>query len=95
MTADNRLLIPEGWAPRPGARVRILPNPKAAPDEPPPPAGVWWVIDRAPGATEWWVLPHDDTARAWSSARPPHPTFGRALALGYRRLTPASTAMRS
>lgn len=93
MTEDRRLL-PEGWKPRPGAHVRLLPNPKAAPDEPPPPVGVWWVVDRAPFPRCWWVQPYDDEAWAWANASEVNRRATRSMALPYTRLTPAATARR-
>lgn len=96
-TTDDRRLAPEGWRPKPGAHVRVVASSKAAPDEPPPPAGVWWVVDRCPedmAHAGWWLMPRDDVALAWSSARRPHPTHGRALAVTGRLLMPAATAVR-
>lgn len=61
----SELLVPEGWAPRRGSAVCVLPHR----DEPVPPAGVWRIIDRSP--TEpgpyWWAQPHDDEARRWAA----------------------------
>jgi anti-sigma factor RsiW len=59
-------LRPEGWAPKPGSRVVILARPGAPADEPPPPPGVWVVIDRAPEPRAWWVMPHDGEAKVWA-----------------------------
>lgn len=59
------LLVPEGWAPRRGSVVELLPNR----DEPVPPAGAWRIIDRSntqPGPW-WWAQPHDDEARHWAA----------------------------
>lgn len=96
MTADA--LRPEGWAPKPGSQVVILPLAKPAADDPPPPPGVWVVIDRAPEATSWWVMPHDGHARAWSVAsiggrtREQRPAGWPGLPLPSRRLFPAALA---
>lgn len=94
----DRRLVPEGWAPRPGAHVRILPDPKAAPDVPPPPPGVWWVVDRAPEPTHWWVMPKDAEAKAWAvvdlDRRSAMPVGWPAQAVPSRHLTPARTAVR-
>jgi hypothetical protein len=57
----------DGWRPKPGSRVRLRPRPKAAPDEPAPPVGVWSVVDRGPAHLSWWVQPIDLEARAWAS----------------------------
>jgi hypothetical protein len=72
-------LRPEGWAPKPGSRVVILPATQAAADEPPPPPGIWHVIDRAPEATCWWVMPDDGDAKVWADdpARGAHRDAGR------------------
>jgi hypothetical protein len=86
------VLRPEGWTPRPGSRVRILPDPKAAADEPLPPAGVWYVIDRAPEPTHWWLWAHDDEAKAWTAASPSNARLARCLSLPSRRLVPTSVA---
>jgi hypothetical protein len=59
-------LRPEGWAPKPGSHVVILARPGAPADEPPPPSGVWVVIDRAPEPRAWWVMPHDGEAKVWA-----------------------------
>jgi hypothetical protein len=82
------VLRPEGWTPRPGSRVRILPDPKAAADEPLPPAGVWYVIDRAPEPTHWWLWAHDDEAKAWTAASPSNagwPAASRCPLAGWSR----------
>jgi hypothetical protein len=88
----STVLRPEGWAPRPGARVRILPDPKAAPDVPPPPAGVWYVVDRAPESTHWWLWPSDPEAKAWASASPSNAVLSKNLSMPSRRLLPTSVA---
>jgi len=94
-----RRLLPEGWAPRPGGHVRILPDAKAAADAPPPPPGIWWVVDRAPDATHWWVMPHDGEAKVWATAmragRREMPVGWPAQSVPSRRLTPARTAVRA
>jgi hypothetical protein len=89
-------LRPEGWSPKPGSRVVVLPETKAAADVPPPPPGVWVVIDRAPEATAWWVQPADGESRAWAVAsmagrpRQAWPTGWPCQAIGSRRLFPAA-----
>lgn len=97
MTADRRLL-PEGWKPKPGGRVRILPRTGAAADEPSPPPGVWWVVDRAPEPTHWWVMPDDGEAKVWAAVqrarRADMPVGWPAQSVPARRLTPARTAVR-
>lgn len=60
-------LRPAEWAPKPGSRVVICPNPKASADTPAPPPGEWVVIDRSPEPQCWWVMPHDGTARVWAT----------------------------
>jgi hypothetical protein len=89
---DDRRLLPEGWAPRPGARVRILPDPKAADDVPPP--GVWYVVDRAPEVGHWWVWTSDHESREWAAASEYNHRLSRSLSYPSRRLTPAQTAVR-
>jgi len=91
---SDRRLLPEGWAPRPGGHVRILQDPKAAPDVPPPPPGVWFVVDRAPAATSWWVYPYDAEAKAWASETDVNWRASRTMAVPSRFLTPARTAVR-
>lgn len=100
MSYDRRLL-PEGWAPRPGGHVRVLPDPKAAPDAPAPPDGVWWVVDRAPDPQHWWVMPKDEEAKTWTvlqragRSKDVLPVGWPAQSISARRLMPASTAVRS
>lgn len=96
----DRSLLPEGWRPRTGGHVRILGRPNAAPDEPLPPPGVWWVVDRAPEPQTWWVHPLDAAAHLWVAeqaagrARSALPVGWPAQAVPGRRLAPASTAVR-
>lgn len=59
-----------GWRPKPGSRVRLRPLPKQPPDVPPPPSGVWTILDRAPGHMQWWVQATDLEAKAWASQHP-------------------------
>lgn len=94
MSEDPRALNPIGWAPKPGGHVRIAADPKAAPDVPPPPAGVWVVIDRAPEARTWWVQARDEDAKAWAAAHRGDVVSG-CVAVAGRWLTPASTAVRT
>jgi hypothetical protein len=94
MTSAERRLVPDGWAPRPGGHVRLLPDPKAAPDVPPPPPGVWWVVDRAPEATHWWVYPWDAEAKVWAGLTEVNRRIARSLSMPSRLLTPARTAVR-
>lgn len=67
MTATiDAALRPEGWVPKPGSRVIVLARQGAPADEPPPPPGIWVVIDRAPEARCWWLMPHDGEAKVWT-----------------------------
>lgn len=70
----------ERWKPTRGARVRIAPRKRAAPDEPPPPAGVWYVIERGPNPLTWWVQATDLEAKHWASTHPGDVTSGCWLA---------------
>ena len=91
---DHRALLPEGWAPKPGGHVRIVADPKAAADVPPPPAGIWWVVDRAPEPRTWWVKAHDGDAKTWATDHPGDVISG-CVAVSGRWLVPASTAVRT
>lgn len=99
MTATDRRLVPEGWAPKPGYKVRINPETNPAPDAPPPPPGVWWVVDRAPEGGAWWVMPADGESRVWGvvamagRARDSWPAGWPAQSVQARRLVPASMAV--
>lgn len=66
MTARTELLIPDGWKPRPGSRVTVLPSK----DVPSPPTGLWRVLDRGPSPSGWWLMPADDKAREWAAHWP-------------------------
>lgn len=77
------LLVPEGWAPRIGSTVAILPHR----DDPVPAPGAWRVVDRAPEPSHWWITPVDDLARSWADAHPQRVT-SRCLAMPSRRLVP-------
>lgn len=79
------------WRPTRGARVRIRPRPHAPDDEPPPPAGVWYVIDRGPQPMTWWVKAVDLEAQAWAAAHPGDITSGCWLASG-KHLDPFNRA---
>ncbi len=83
MSGRAELLVPEGWAPRIGSRVTILPHR----DDPVPAPGVWRVIDRAPEASSWWLTPVDDKARDWAAAHPAR-VVSRCLSIAGRRLVP-------
>ncbi len=72
------LLVPEGWKPKPGARVAVLPSKEV----PSPPAGLWRVLDRGPSATGWWLMPADDKARDWAAKWPNAVTQGCVEAPG-------------
>jgi hypothetical protein len=94
MTTDHdpRSLLPEGWAPHQGGHVRIVADPKAPADAAPPPAGIWWVVDRAPEAHMWWLRASDDDALAWVADHPGEVVQGCVQTSG-RWLIPASTAV--
>lgn len=94
MSTDELALRPSGWAPKPGGHVRVVADPKAAPDVAPPPAGIWVVIDRAPEARHWWLMAKDDDAKAWVTEHPGGVISG-CVAVSGRWLMPASTAVRS
>jgi len=92
-------LRPEGWAPKAGSRVVILPEAKAAADAPPPPPGVWWVVDRAPESGCWWLMPDDGEARVWTvvqrAGRAEMPAGWPAQQVSSRRLFPAALVQRA
>lgn len=92
-------LRPEGWAPKAGSRVVILPATGAAADEPPPPSGVWVVIDRAPEPTCWWVMPQDGDAKVWATVaragRADMPAGWPGQQVTSRRLFPAALVQRA
>lgn len=98
MTID-RALRPTDWAPKPGSRVLILPPVKAPADAPPPPPGVWWVVDRAPEPSCWWVMPHDGEAKVWTvvqrAGRAEMPVGWPAQQVSSQRLFPAALAQRT
>jgi hypothetical protein len=80
----------DSWQPREGARVRVKADPKAPPDEPPPPDGVWMVLSRSPfGPTHWWLYAVDDDARAWCTSHPgSHKSF--AIDIPNRHMEPVN-----
>jgi hypothetical protein len=94
-------LRPEGWAPKPGSRVVLLPATNPAPDAPPPPPGVWVVIDRAPEPRCWWLMPHDGESKAWSvasmggRARDQWPAGWPGIAVSSLRLFPAALVQKA
>lgn len=80
------LLVPEGWAPRRGAVVVVLPHR----DEPVPPSGRWRLIDRSPGepGPHWWALPIDEAARTWAGKHPSRIVQGCLELKGLRVVPP-------
>jgi hypothetical protein len=72
------------WRPTIGARVRVTPRPKAPDDEPPPPLGVWRILDRAPERGTWWLQAADSEARLWLAAHPKQNQSGCIVAEGTR-----------
>lgn len=82
------LLVPEGWKPKPGARVRVLPSK----DVPHPPSGVWRVIDRGPSTNGWWLMPVDQAAKDWAAHWPNAITQG-CIEIAGRLLAPPAKAV--
>jgi hypothetical protein len=80
------LLVPQGWAPRRGSIVEILPHR----DEPVPPSGVWRIIERAPDepGPHWWAQPHDEAARSWAARHPRRIVQGCLVVKGLRLVPP-------
>ena len=79
------------WKPERGSRVRILPPTKAAKDEPAPPCGVWYVIERGPQPLTWWVKAVSLDAQLWARQHPGDVVSGCWLAPG-NRLDPINRA---
>lgn len=100
MTIDPKLR-PEGWAPRYGSSVVLLPETNPAADAAEPPPGRWTVLDRAPEATQWWIWPADGEAKAWAVAsmggrrRDQWPTGWPGQTWPARRMFPAHLVQRS
>lgn len=94
-------LRPTDWQPKPGSRVVILPETKAAADAPAPPPGVWVVIDRSPEPSHWWVMPHDGESRVWATVgvagrrRDEWPAGWPGQQVNSRRLYPAGLVTRA
>lgn len=91
-------LRPEGWRPKGGSRVRILPETKAAPDDPESPPGVWEVWSDGPEQGTRWVQPIDGDAKAWSvvqlAGRREKPHGWPCISVPSRRLFPAALVQR-
>lgn len=95
-------LKPAGWVPKRGSRVIVLPDPKALPDAPEPPAGRWWVLDKGDEDTGfWWVMPDDGESRVWATVavagrhRDEWPKGWPGIQVHARRLFPAGLVTRS
>jgi hypothetical protein len=84
------LLVPDGWKPKPGARVTVQPSK----DMPQPPGGVWKVLDRGPSSNGWWLMPSDETAKAWAKHWPNQLTQG-CIEVNGRLLVPPGRAVKA
>lgn len=83
----NDYLLPDGWSPARGGRVKVIET-KADPE---PPPGTYRLIERAP--IDWWAQPVDDDAKAWCAAHPNAVTQG-CLQLATSRVVPPQAELR-